>query len=205
MTSFLLKYLVFWVSACALALVLALKDVRLDWRDAVAFVTQGWKLALFGPAVVFVTFAGAWTDDETWDVVTGAGMSWLTVLTAWWAVGAAAQVVTGSRPWSHLVVAVVLTLFSSSWFYDGYLLWRDGAYTQRWLGNLILSPIIYVCAGLVMNLELRAGQLSLAWTRADWPRPLPTSTPWPLLLASVPLVVVAAWVLVGFVNWRSPL
>lgn len=40
--------------------------------------------------------------------------------------------------------------------------------------------------------------------RPDWPRPLPSELSWPLLLAVVPLVCVAAYVLVGFVRWRLP-
>ena len=138
-------------------------------------------------------------------------LSVLTVATAWWSVGAAARVVRRARPVSHLVVALALTLFSSSWFYDGYLLLRDGAYSQRWLGNLMLSPTIYLCAGVVLNLELREGRVALAFTRADWPRPVLTQTrqttqtaaTWRLLLAAVPFVVVAAYFLAGFVGWRS--
>ena len=72
------------------------------------------------------------------------------------------------------------------------------------MGNLILSPIIYVSAGLVLNLELRQGKLALAFTRPDWPRALPSEVSWPLVLAVVPLVAVAASVLVGFVRWRLP-
>jgi hypothetical protein len=205
MTPFLVKYLVGWLACCLLGVVLAVKEVRVPWADAAAFLSVPWKVALFLPAVVFVTFAGRFTNDETWDVWSGGGMSVLTVLTAWWSVGAVGQVLRGGRPSSHLVVAVVLTLFASSWFYDGYLLLRDGAYTHRWLGNLMLSPIIYACAGLVLNLELRAGRLALAFTRADWPRPLPTTgASWPLLLAALPLVLIAAYVLVGFVGWRMP-
>jgi hypothetical protein len=152
--------------------------------------------------VAFVTFAGAFTNDETWDRISGGGMSLLTVLTAWWSVGAAVQVLRGQRRASHLVVAVVLTLFSASWFYDGYLLLRDGAYTHRWLGNLLLSPIIYVCAGLVQNLELRDGRLAFAFSRADWPRPASARASWSMAAAALPLVLVAAYVLVAFVGWR---
>lgn len=205
MTPFLVKYVVGWVAACVLGVVLAVKDVRIPWADAVALLTVPWKVALFLPAIVFVTFAGRFTNDETWDVWSGGGMSLLTVLTAWWSVGATGQVLRGDRLFSHLVVAVVLTLFASSWFYDGYLLLRDGAYTHRWLGNLMLSPIIYACAGLGSNLELRGGRLAMAFTRADWPRPLPaTGASWPLVAAALPLVLVAAYVLVGFVGWRMP-
>jgi hypothetical protein len=164
-------------------------------------------VAVFAPAILFVTFAGHFTDDETWDLVTGAGMSILTVGTAWWSVGTAARVVRRKRPVRELVVAVAVMLFASSWFYDGYLLLRDGAYTPRWLGNLMLSPTVYICAGLLANLELdEKRRLAFAFTRSDWPRPLPTSqrVGWPLVLASLPLVAIAAYFLVAFVGWHLP-
>ena len=204
MTSFQVRYLVGWLAFCLLGLALAVKDVRFSLAAMRGLLGAPWKVALFVPGVLFVTFAGPFTNDETWDVVTRGGMSLLTVLTSWWAVGAAVQVLRGERHPSHLVVALAVTLFSASWFYDGYLLLRDHAYTHRWLGNLILSPIIYVCAGLVLNLEVRHGKLALAFTRIDWPRPLPSEGSWQLLLAVVPLVGVAAYVLVGFVRWRLP-
>jgi hypothetical protein len=208
MTPFLRCYVAGWVSFCLLAIGLASRDRQiraLRANDVVRFLSTPWKLALFVPAILFTTFAGHFTDDETWDVVSGGGMSVLTVLTAWWSVGTIARVVRRAAPARHLPFAVALTLFSSSWFYDGYLLLRDGAYTARWLGNLVLSPTIYACAGLVANLELRDGRLSLAFTRSDWPRPMsPSPRAWPLLLASVPFVLVAAYFLVGFVGWRVP-
>jgi len=138
-------------------------------RDVWAFLRAPWKVALFVPAVVFVTFAGRFTDDETWDVVSGGGMSILTVATSWWSVGTLVRVVRRIRPAREAIVAVALALFSSSWFYDGWLLLRDGAYTARWLGNLMLSPTIYLCAGLLSNLEINEGRLALAFVRADWP------------------------------------
>jgi hypothetical protein len=205
MTPFLVGYVAAWSTLCLVAAGVAWRNLRLSGTDALAFLRVPWKLALFGPGLVFVTFAGRFTDDETWDVVTGGGMSLLTVATAWWSVGTTAKVIRGERPRRELLVAIAVTLFSSSWFYDGYLLLRDGAYTPRWLGNLMLSPTIYLCAGLVLNLELdRAGKLALAFTRSDWPRPLPTAarTSWPMVLAALPLVALAAYFLVGFVGWR---
>jgi hypothetical protein len=207
MTPFLVAYVSAWTAACAFAALIAWRTVRVPWADARAFLLVPWKVALFAPAILFVTFAGHFTDDETWDVVSGGGMSVLTVGTAWWAVGTGARVARRLRPLRELVVALVVMLFASSWFYDGYLLLRDGAYTSRWLGNLMLSPTIYLCAGLLSNLELDARRkLSFAFTRADWPRPLPTARTigWPLVAASVPLVVIAAWFLVGFVGWHAP-
>jgi hypothetical protein len=207
MTPFLVAYVALWSAACVVAALLAWRTVRVPWADARAFLLVPWKVALFAPAILFVTFAGHFTDDETWDVVSGGGMSVLTVGTAWWSIGTAARVVRRQRPVRELFVALVVMLFASSWFYDGYLLLRDGAYTSRWLGNLMLSPTIYLCAGLLSNLELDARRkLAFAFTREDWPRPLPTARAigWPLVLASVPLVVIAAWFLVGFVGWHAP-
>ncbi len=84
------------------------------------------------------------------------------------------------------------------------MLLRDGAYTLRWLGNLKLSPIIYASAGLLLNLEVRGRGIGFAFTRADWPRPEVTRSSWVLVVAAVPLVLVAAWVLVAYVGWRLP-
>lgn len=202
MTDFLVKYVVGWLAFCLLATVLAFKDVRPNWSDEIAFLTVPWKVALFVPAILFVTFAGRFTDDETWDVISGGGMSLFTFLTAGWAVGTLYKVARGERPLSHAVVAVAIALFASSWFYDGYLLLRDGAYTRRWFGNLRLSPIIYACAGLLLNLEVRGRGLGFAFTRGDWPRPMGAQISAWLAVAAVPLVLVAAYVLVGFVRWR---
>jgi hypothetical protein len=164
---------------------------------------------VFAPAFIFVSVAGRYTNDETWDFGTGSGMAILTFLTAPWAIGLIYQVLIGRRPLRYLVVALALLLFSSSWFYDGYLLWRDGFYTRRWAGNLMLSPFIYVAAGLLWNLEAKDSwdfhdqrSFRFSFVRADWPsRPIDTRFG-PLLLVSIPFILVAAFVLVAFVGWN---
>lgn len=201
-------YLAGWLSFCVAAAILAIRTVTIRPRDALAFLAVPWKLVVFVPAILFVGFAGRFTDDETWDLATGFGMSILTVGTAWWAVGTAARVVRKMAPPAHLFVAIAVMLFASSWSYDGYLLLRDGAYTPRWLGNLMLSPTIYLCAGLVQNLEMQGGKLAFAFTRASWPR-LPadrsaSKLSWAIALTAIPLVAIAAWFLVGFVGWHLP-
>jgi len=204
MTPFLRVYLAGWIAFCTVAAVIAVRSVRIPWRDAARFLAVPWKLALFLPGIVFVTFAGRFTDDETWDVVNGGGMAILTVGTAWWSVGTAARVVRRLAPARELLVAIAVTLFSASWFYDGWLLIRDGAYSVRWEGNLFLSPTIYLCAGAIQNLELRDGKLAFGFTRPDWPRMAERSASWRLALAAVPFVLVAVWFLVGFVGWKLP-
>lgn len=71
-------------------------------------------------------------------------------------------------------------------------------------GHLQLSPIIYACAGLLMNLEQSAGRLAFAFNRADWPMPRGEGPSWKLLAAALPVMLIAAWVLVAFVSWTMP-
>lgn len=212
LSPFFLIYVASWVSFCAAAVVLLVRDrTRLlpEWRSYLGFLFVPWKLCLFAIAFAFVTFAGHYTNDESWDWVTGSGMSILTFLTAPWSVGVVYQVLHGRRPFPYLVIAIALLLFSSSWFYDAYLLIRDGGYTRRWAGNLMLSPIIYLAAGALWNLEAieehdfsDRGGIRLSFVRVDWPsRPINTRFE-PLILVSIPLIVVAAFVIVAFVDWN---
>jgi hypothetical protein len=209
---FFVKYMAIWASFCVVAVFILVWDrERLvpEGREYLRFLWVPWKLWLFTPALIFVTFAGRYTNDETWDVVTGSGMAILTFLTAPWSIGLIYQVLVGRRPLRYLVVSIALLLFSSSWFYDGYLLWRDGVYTRRWAGNLMLSPFIYLAAGLLWNLEAKdSGDFRDGWefrfsfVRADWPsRPVDTRFA-PLALVSIPLIVIAVFVLVAFVGWK---
>ena len=200
------KYVASWASFCVVAVFILMWDRKrllFEWREYWRFLTVPWKLWLFAPAILFVTFAGGYTNDETWDVVTGSGMALLTFLTAPWVVGLIYQVLVGRRPFRYLIVALALLLFSSSWFYDGYLLWRDGVYTRRWAGNLMLSPLIYVAAGLLWNLEAKESEgFRFSFVSADWPK-RPVNTRFgPLVLVSIPFIVIAAFVLVEFVGWR---
>jgi hypothetical protein len=210
---FFVEYIAMWASFCLLAVLILLWDRKRlvpEWREYWRFLTVPWKLCLFVPAFFFVTFAGRLTDDETWDWVTGSGMAILTFLTAPWVVGLIYQVFAGRRPVRYLVVALALLLFSSSWFYDGYLLWRDGVYTPRWAGNLMLSPFIYVADGLLWNLEAKESKgfhndsgFRLSFVRADWPkRPMDTRFG-PLVFVSIPFILIAAFVLVAFVGWKG--
>jgi hypothetical protein len=208
---FFVRYIAIWISFCVVAIFILMRDWKRllpMWREYLSFLFVPWKLCLFVPAFLFVTFVGRYTNDETWDLVTGSGMATLTFLTAPWSIGLVYQVLVGRRPLRYLVVAMALLLFSSSWFYDSYLLWRDGFYTPRWAGNLMLSPFIYVAAGMLWNLEAKDSgdfrdgrEFCFSFVRADWPsRPADTRFG-PLVLVSIPLIVIAAFVLVAFVSW----
>ena len=78
---------------CVLATVLAVRDVRPDWHAELALEAGGLR-----PRRPLVTFAGRFTDDETWGVVTGLGMSVLTFATAGWSIGSLYKVLVGERP-----------------------------------------------------------------------------------------------------------
>lgn len=210
---FFVKYIAVWVSFCLAAIVILLRDRKRflpELREYLSFLCVSWKLWLFVPAFLFVTFAGRYTNDETWDWVTGSGMAILTFLTAPWVVGLVYQVLVGRRPLRYLVVALALMLFSSSWFYDAYLLWRDGAYTHRWVGNLTLSPFIYIAGGFLWNLEAKdsgdfhdESRFRLSFTREDWPKRPGDTRFGPLMFISIPFIAIAAFVLVAFVTWKA--
>jgi len=209
---FFVRYIAVWASFCLIAVVILVWDrkrVVPELREYLRFLSVPWKLFLFVPALLFVTFAGRFTNDETWDVVTGSGMAILTFLTAPWVVGLIYQVLRSRRPLRYLIVALALLLFSSSWFYDGYLLWRDGVYTRRWAGNLMLSPFIYMAAGLLWNLEAKESQdfregwnFRFSFVRENWPSRPEDTRFGPLILASIPFILIAAFILVAFVGWN---
>lgn len=204
----LLWYAAGWVIFCLAAIAIVVNErarLRDEFRGYWEYLTMRWKIVTFVPAFLFVTFAGRFTDDETWDVISGGGMAALTFLTAPWCLGLTYQVLVGRRQLRYLIVAAALLLFSSSWFYDGYLLLRDGAYTTRWWSNLMLSPVVYLAAGLLWNLEARGRfGIRLGFLRHDWPvRPVDQRF-LPLLLISIPLILIVGFVLVAFVQWTLP-
>jgi hypothetical protein len=67
-------------------------------------------------------------------------------------------------------IAVCAWLFSASWSYDIYLVWRDGDYPLTWSSNLCASSLIYICAGLFWNLEWVPGRgVIFSFMREGWP------------------------------------
>lgn len=204
---FLTKYVAGWLGFCALAVVLACfrrQSLGEETPRYLGLLSVRWKLLTFLPALLFVTFAGRLTNDPTWDVICGGGMAMLTFATAPWAVGVCFNVLRGRRVWADGFVAVALWLFASSWFYDGYLFLRDGRYTDYWLGNLLISPFIYLAAGLLWNLEAKqAGGVRFGFLRPDWPTAPEDQRFLPVFVASIPLVAIAVYLLVAYVEWPA--
>lgn len=197
-------YVAAWVMFCLAAGAVLVRDRHRHGHELPLYLrslTVPWKLALFAPAFLFVTFAGSFAHDHTWDVASGGGMALLTYLTAPWAVGIAWKVAHGQRPRRDILPALAACLFSASWFYDGYLLWRDGVYGALWLPNLFISPYLYVAAGVLWSLEGGKGP-RLSFMRPDWPEASDDRGFRHVLPYAIPLVVFAAVVLLGSVRWQ---
>ena len=205
MNAFFLTYTVLWISFCAIASCIALRErktLAAEWNDYRKFLTVRWKLIVFIPALLFVSFAGHFTNDETWDIVTGGVMSILTFLTAPWCIGTIYQCLRGRKSWQYAIIAIALCFFSTSWFYDSYLFIRDGHYTARWLGNLMLSPVLYLMAGLLWNLEAQGVWPTLSFFRQSWPEPPADGRFGPLFIVALPLIASGGVALIAFVRWH---
>lgn len=199
------NYMINWVSILFIAVVLAFiyrKRLAQNYSGYFDFLFLRWKVLTFSLSGLFVSFAGYWTDDESWDVISGFGMSFFTFLVAPLAVGIVVRFISGREKLLPVFLALVFSFFSFSWFYDGYLVLRDGTYTQRWAGNLLLSGIIYLCAGYFWNLELTPqNKISFGFSRLDWPKPPANKKAGKVFLFAIPIGLVALFFIVGFVGW----
>lgn len=202
---FIRNYLILWVSlllTAVLIVILKKRTLQLHLNGYFEFLFIKWKLVTFGLAGFFVTFAGYWTDDESWDLISGFGMSLLTYLFAPLSVGVLYRFAQLKESILNVFLALIFSFFSFSWFYDGYLLIRDNSYTQRWYGNLILSSAIYLCAGIFWNLEInKNNKIILGFARSDWPKPPLNKNLGKASLLALPFGALAFYILVGFVGW----
>ncbi len=166
-------YIAGYVVACLVAVVLAYRErQRLDLlkRDYWRFLAEPWKLVTFALSGGCLTLIAPWSGDFSWDYVDSLSMSVLTFTTAPWCAGVLFRALRRERPFVHAYIAVCTGLFSASWSYDLYILFRDGFYPPTWQANLPLSGAIYILAGLFWSLEWREGTgvtFSFMWD--EWP------------------------------------
>ncbi len=209
MDPFFKVYATCWVAACGLALALAARhgaafaiSRRAYWR----LLAEPWKVAAFLCGAALITLVAPYTADPTWDYVDGAFMSVLCFTTAPWVVGILYRLGPGKAGWAEGYVAVCAWLFSASWSYDGYLLWRDGQYPATWHANLLASSVIYLSAGLFWNLEWVGERgVIFSFMRPQWPaklagRTIPpeTSAPWHMALYAAIFALPAVLAVVVF-------
>jgi hypothetical protein len=173
MDPFFRWYLATWSAACLAAVAIVLRRPTAFaftgaayWR----FLARPWKLLSFALATSGLTLIAPYTGDPTWDWFDALFMALLTYASAPWAVGALYRWLRGAVPHSVVFVAACAWMFSASWSYDLYLVWRDGDYPATWAANIFASSVLYASAGLLWNLEWRQGRgVIFGFMRADWP------------------------------------
>lgn len=173
MELFFKGYIAAWSAACLVALGLFLRDpaaLAIGRRSYWHFLGEPWKLATFVAGAALITLAAPYTGDPTWDYVDGLFMSVLCFTTAPWVVAALYFASRRRITWTEAYVALCAWLFSASWSYDIYLVYRDGDYPATWFANLFASSVIYLAAGLFWNLEWRRGRgVIFSFLREGWP------------------------------------
>ena len=114
-----------WSATIAAVLILLKRLARAATRSYLYFLLVPWKAVTFLIAMSGITLAAPFSGDPTWDYLDSVVISVSVFVCSPWAVGCLFLFFKGRRSWADLYVAVVLMLFSSSWFYDGYILLRD--------------------------------------------------------------------------------
>lgn len=166
-------YVATWATACLVALVIAIvtrRDLVLVSPAYVRLLLRPWKVALFAVALAVFVVGAPYSGDPTWDWIDAAFMSVLAFATAPWSVAVLYRAVRGRTTLAQAYVAAIVWLFSASWSYDAYILARDGFYPHAWWSNAIASSVLYVAAGLLFSLDVRAsGGATFAFLEPTWP------------------------------------
>lgn len=173
MEPFFKIYIAAWSAACALALLVFLRrpaGCAIGRRRYWVFLGEPWKLATFVAGAALITLIAPHTGDPTWDYYDGFFMSVLCFATAPWVAATLFFAARGRSTLAEVYVASCAWLFSASWSYDIYLVWRDGQYPETWFANLFASSVIYLSAGLFWNLEWQRGRgVIFSFMREGWP------------------------------------
>ena len=197
-----MPYLAGWLLACGLAVIIGLKrraSLELARPAYYAFLFVPWKVITFFIAAVGMVVIAPYTGDPTWDYVDASGMALLTYLTAPWSVGIIFRFFKKQASIGDLYVALCLLLFTSSWFYDGYILLRDGVYPGSWLQNLIISPTLYIAGGLFWNLAWARGEgVRFAFQWPDWHCHQQEQNMSKLIWLMLPFMIFAAYSIIWF-------
>ncbi len=186
-------YITLWSALCLAALLAFLRwpaAFYIGQRSYWHFLTERWKAATFCAGAALVTLIAPYTGDPTWDHVDGFFMSVLCYATAPWVVAVLYLAAKGRASTAEIYVAVCTWLFSASWSYDIYLVWRDGHYPATWLPNLFASSLIYLCAGLFWNLEwVPERGVIFSFMRDGWPSRPASSAPARLIVYALVLAL----------------
>lgn len=203
MTSFFYTYIASWATACVIALVLMgqnYKSIILFQRNYWDFLKIKWKLVTFIIALSAFVILAPYTGDPTWDYYDAAFMSILTFMTAPWSVGTLFRFIKRQEKLKIAYIAVCVWMFSASWSYDIYLVFREGYYPSTWLPNIFASSVLYVSAGLFWNLEYRDGRgVIFGFMESDWPKVDGSVSFNKILLYALPFMILAAAIFIPFI------
>ena len=209
--------LVYLAMACVITCAACALAVR--HRASFALFQQGYRAQLLSrPRLVL--FATAWaafvvlaplTGDPTWDAIDASFMSIGCYALAPWTLGVLYRAKRESM--REVVVAIVLSLFVSSWSYDLYLVVRDGVFPPTSVPNLFASLILYVLGGLFFSLG-EHGERGLVFVFMDSRWPAWSGDRWTLRVAgraavlasliAAPVVVFLVWVVLSELQlWPS--
>lgn len=170
----IVPYTATWATLTLATLVLAAikrDQLALFSLDYLRFLAMPWKVATFSVALVAFVFLAPYTGDPTWDWVNATYMSVLCYYTAPWAVAVIYRAVKRVATPVEIWVAFIFWMFTTSWSYDIYLVWRDGAYPTSWYDNIVASGILYALGGLYWNVAVVPERgLIFAFMDEEWPR-----------------------------------
>ena len=191
-----------WATACVIAFALMVQSrdtIILFKKEYFDFLKVKWKLITFIIALSAFVVLAPYTGDPTWDYYDAAFMSILTFITAPWSVGTLFRYINGREKNRVAFVAVCAWMFSASWSYDIYLVFRDGFYPATWWINIFASSVLYVSAGLFWNLEYRKDRgVIFGFMESDWPAVDENSGFNKIVFYALPFMILAAAVFVPF-------
>jgi len=202
MTSFFYSYIAAWVTACVIAVVLMIQNyntIILFQKRYWNFLKIKWKLATFLIALTAFVILAPYTGDVTWDYYDAAFMSLLTYMTAPWSVGTLFRFIKRQEKFKIAYIAICAWMFSASWSYDIYLVFRDGYYPNTWWANIFASSVLYVSAGLFWNLEYKEGRgVIFGFMDENWPTVDTGASFNKILLYALPFMILAAAIFIPF-------
>lgn len=202
MTNFFLTYTILWGSACLVAVVLMIRlrtSLELFQKSYWESLFQGWKIVSFLVAATGLVIIAPYTGDPTWDYVDATFMSLLTYATAPWAVGTCYLTIRGRKRYLHAYIAICVWMFSASWSYDLYLVFRDGSYPFTWLPNIFASSVLYLSAGLLWNLEYVEGRgVIFGFMDPRWPLSSKSGVFTRIVWYTLPFMILVAAMIIPF-------
>jgi hypothetical protein len=202
MNTFFYCYISAWTTACIIAVVFMVQNrstLVLFQKNYWNFLKIGWKLSTFIIATSAFIILAPYTGDPTWDYFDAAFMSILTFVTAPWSMGTLFRFIKKQEKLKIAYIAICTWMFSASWSYDLYLVFRDGFYPITRSSNIFTSSVLYVSAGLFWNLEYRDGRgVVFGFMMDDWPSGDTGKGFNKIFIYALPFMILAAAVFIPF-------